>query len=61
MIDPRIRRYLEIPEDNPGDYLFITLPEMALANATVAEWIDDNHNGNDDHQEQNDNQPQKTF
>ena len=42
MIDPRIRRYLEIPEDNPADYLYIFLPATALANLAVLGWIHDN-------------------
>ncbi len=42
MIDPRIRRYLGIPEDNPSQYLFIILPEVALSNAGVKDWIQDN-------------------
>ena len=42
MIDPRIRKYLAIPEDNPADYLFITLPETALENQGVLDWIHDN-------------------
>ncbi len=42
MIDPRTRLYLGIQEDNPADYLYIVLPEDALANQGVLDWIQAN-------------------
>lgn len=43
MIDPKIREFLNIPQEQPGDYLYITLPEPSVAAAGVYSWIQDNY------------------
>ncbi len=42
MISPAIRKFLGVKEDQPFDYLFITMPEAAVLNAAVYTWIQDN-------------------
>lgn len=41
-MNTNIRRYLNLPEDNAALYLYIILPETALANQGVLDWIQAN-------------------